>query len=334
MSDFAPETMGFYARHDGVSPAALLDIYASRLSDIVNFSLTGMTKVQHGGIAALKARLDKTKNVGAVSFRDVEGSRVSLVQDDDDGSWWVQISRGYKTISESWLATLVAITREAPSFPGLRSAAVERQATSMTTFVPEPPIAAANHAVLVTDAQVAAAYDDPKTFWKMWKVESIGTWKLCTRALDDIDEDRWLARTFESTMALVRAARPGLTKYGVARWKPEMAAWWEFGDYHDEKAGYPALAPLDYDEATRTYDMIGFITKTPLEKGGEEPRHVLVREIYFVRDLVRSKRDPAGRPVETVRITFDEEWMARQERRPLLDAGARVFYLGGTELTD
>jgi hypothetical protein len=55
---------------------------------------------------------------------------------------------------------------------------------------------------------------------------------------------------------------------------------------------------------------------------------VLVREIYYVRDLVRTKRDPAGRPVEVVRINFDEEWMARQERRPLLDAGARVYFRG------
>jgi hypothetical protein len=326
--------MSFHARHDGQSPGALLDIYASRLSSIVNFSLTGMTKVQNGGLAALKARLAKTKDVGAVHFDDAEGSEAKLIEDDEDGSWRVRISRSHKTISKSWLARLVAIAREAPAFPGLRSAAVERDPTSMTSFVPLPPIAAANHAVLVTDAQVAAAYDDPRTFWKMWKVEPIGPWKLCTRALADIDEDRWLARTFESTMTLVRAARPGLTKYGRAYWEPEMAAWWEFGDYLNEKAGYPALAPLDYDEATRTYEMIGFITRTPLEKGGEEPRHVLVREIYFVRDLVRTKRDPAGRPVEAVRITFDEEWMARQERRPLLDAGARVFYLGGTELTE
>jgi hypothetical protein len=326
--------MSFHARHDGQSPGTLLDIYASRLSSIVNFSLTGMTKVQNGGLAALKARLAKTKDISAVHFDDAEGSEAKLIEDDEDGSWRVQISRSHETISKSWLERLVALARDAPTFPGLRSAAVERRATSMSSFVPEPPSAAANHAVLVTDAEIAAAYDDPRTFWKMWKVEPIGTWKLCTRALADIDEHRWLARTFESTMALVRAARPGLTKYGPAYWEPEMAAWWEFGDYLDEKAGYPALAPLDYDDATCTYDLVGFITDTPLEKGGEEARHVLVREIYDVRDLVRTKRDRLGRRIEAVRITFLEEWMARQERRPLLDAGARVFYLGGTELTD
>ena len=38
--------------------------------------------------------------------------------------------------------------------------------------------------------------------------------------------------------------------------------------------------------------------------------------------------DPSrGRPVDTVRIVFLEEWMARRERRPLLDVGARVFFM-------
>jgi hypothetical protein len=31
--------------------------------------------------------------------------------------------------------------------------------------------------------------------------------------------------------------------------------------------------------------------------------------------------------VDTVRIVFPEEWMARRERRPLLDVGARVFFM-------
>jgi hypothetical protein len=328
VSDFPPEALGFCARHEGVSPAALLDTYASRLSDVASFSMTGMANVQEGGLPALKARMSNTKDVSAVSFLDVDGSRLSLVDDEDDGRWRVLIHRNRKTITRSWLARLVAIVQSAPDFPGLRAAAVERDPSSMTSFVPLPPIAVANHAVLVTDAQVADAYYDPEAFWKVWDVEPLGAWKLCTRALDEIDEYRWLAYTFESTMALVRAARPGLSKYGVAYWEPETAIWWEFGDYQDEKGGYPALAPGDYDEATRTYDMIGFITKTPLEKGGEEPRHVLVREIHYVRDMVRSKRDAARRPVEAVRITFLEEWMARQERRPLLDAGARVYFRG------
>lgn len=62
-----------------------------------------------------------------------------------------------------------------------------------------------------------------------------------------------------------------------------MAAWWEFGDVRNEKAGFPALTPGDYDEATKTYDFLGFVTRKPLIQGGHEPRHVLIREIHSTR---------------------------------------------------
>ena len=54
---------------------------------------------------------------------------------------------------------------------------------------------------------------------------------------------------------------------------------------------------------------------------------MLIREIHEVRALVKAKQDREGRPVDTVRIVFLEEWMARRERRPLLDVGARVFFM-------
>jgi hypothetical protein len=333
MTDLAPERLSFHARHRGESAGSLIALYGPRLPEITEYAMTGTKGPHKGSLASLEARLARTEDVVGMTMQGPGDLWIVLREIDDDDTWDVQISRGYTGVSKDGLASLVAIARDAPGFGGLQSAAVERQPSSLASFVPLPPIAEANHAVLVTDDQVSAAYGDPRVFWKMWNVEPAGRWKLCTRALDDIDEDRWLASTFESTMALVRAAAPHLTRYGVPHWEPEMAPWWEFGDLNDEKAGYPALAPGGYDAATRTYDLIGFITKTPLEKGGDEPRRVLVREIYDVRDLVQSKRDPAGRPVETVRITFLEEWMARQERRPLLDAGARVFG-GTTEITD
>jgi hypothetical protein len=327
VSGFPPERMSFRARHIGASATSLVSLYGPRLHEMTQFSVTGMNAPEKGTLASLTARIGDGDGITGVTIRGKDHLRAIIGEHDEHGTWEVQIDRG-EMISESWLARLVGILRDAPTFPGLQSAVVERQQSSLSSFVPEPPLAGANHALLTTDARVAESYDDPAAFWRMWKVEPIGSWKVCTRALSDIDEIDWLARTFESTMALVRAAKPRLTKYGPAYWEPEMRTWWEFGDYHDEKGGFPALAPGDYDEATHTYDMIGFITKTPLQKGGEERRHVLVREIHYVRDMVRGKRDPAGRPVEAVRITFLEEWMARQERRPLLDAGARVYFRG------
>ena len=79
--------------------------------------------------------------------------------------------------------------------------------------------------------------------------------------------------------------------------------------------------------STRTIEYAGFCTNTDIAKGGPDPRHVLIQEIHEVRALVKAKKDREGRPVDTVRVVFAEEWMARRERRPLLDVGARVFFM-------
>lgn len=334
MTDFTPEALGMIAWYGAQTPSQLVTSFARLMPEILTFSITGMTTEKRGSLRDILHAIDNEPEIGAGHFVDTEGTHTSFFE--DDGAWAVHMERRhYQGFSKPWIRRMVEIAREATKLPGYRSAEVRRQASSHAAFVPEPPIARANHAVVTTEAEVAAAYDDPALFWKMWKVEPLGERKLCTRALDDIDEDKWLARTFESTMALVRGAKPKLTVYNKPYWEPEFAVWWEFGDLDDEKAGNPALMPIGYDEADRCFDLTGFITKTPLERGGPEPRQVLIREIYEVRQLARGKKDPRGRPIEAVRITFPEEWMARQEKRPLLDAGARVFYGKGvgTELT-
>jgi hypothetical protein len=42
---------------------------------------------------------------------------------------------------------------------------------------------------------------------------------------------------------------------------------------------------------------------------------------------VKARKDRDGHPVDTVRVVFAEEWMAHRERRPLLDVGARVYFM-------
>jgi hypothetical protein len=336
VSEFPPQTMRYRALHVGETATTLVALYGPRLPEMTEFGFTGMRGTQPGTLDSLTLQLANARSVTAVTIEGPDRLLVEIDEFDKEGQIWsVLIRRGHEHVDNEWLSRLLDLLREAPIFPGLLSAAVERQQSSMTSFVPEPPIARANHAVLTTDAEVAEAYEDPAVFWRQWdQIEQAGAWKMCIRGLGKIDEHGWLGRTYESTMALVRTAKPGLTRYGAAYWEPEMAMFWEFGDVKDEKGGYPALAPLDYDAETRTYDMVGFITKTPMGVGGEEPRHVLIREIYYLRKMLRAKQHPNGRPVESVRITFGEEWMARQERRPLLDAGARVFYGKGIEIKD
>jgi hypothetical protein len=241
------------------------------------------------------------------------------------------------TPQAGWMETMAKLCVASASIPGLQYQELER-ATTWADFAPQPPLAGCNHIVTVTDAMVAAAYSDTSSlphswqgsFYDCWdRVERVGDQRVCIRALDKLDVEQWLAATFETTMHLARLAKPKRTRYlPPGNVRPAFAAWWEYGDLIDEeKAGYPALTFTGYDPTTRTVEYAGFCTDTRVSQGGPDPRHVLIREIHSVRALVKAKKDPDGRPVDTVRIVFMEEWMARRERRPLLDAGARVFFM-------
>jgi hypothetical protein len=231
----------------------------------------------------------------------------------------------------SWVAELATISKELIGTPGFEYLSLTRFPNANAQFAPSPPLARTHHIVTVSDAEIANAYDDPEGFLTAWdEIETIKGVRYCVRGLDALDEVSWFARTFESQMDMARAAKAGLTDYArVPHWDPRLGPWWEYGDLNDEKAGFPALAPISYDEKTKTVEMTGFISKTPLAKGGPEPRHVLIREIYDIRDILEEKRDGDGREIETINVVWPEKWMAMSEKRPLLDVGANVFYADG-----
>jgi hypothetical protein len=227
------------------------------------------------------------------------------------------------------MQSMLAVARSAIAIPGAIALSMRRELYSWLDFLPRPPLTnGASHLVMTTDQEVAESYEDPEAFWKVWdSVERFGDRRLCIRGLDAIDDLQWMARTFQDEMQLARTARPGLTKYyDVRNQNPRFATWWEYGDIRDGKAGFHALEYAGYDAATKTIEFAGYCTKTPLGLGGEDPRSVLIREIHEVRALVKAKRDGQGKPVEHVRIVFAEEWMAREQRRPLLDVGAEVYF--------
>jgi hypothetical protein len=217
--------------------------------------------------------------------------------------------------------------RGALRLPGLIRAVVSREYEHHTQFPLRPPIAAANYAVITTEADVDAAYLEPEVFWNAWDtIEEHGDFRLCTRGLhlpDPIDERAWLAHTFDDSMAMARAARPKQTWYGLAsRPGPRYAPFWEPGDPADGKAGFACIAPIGYDPATRTVEYTAYV---PPPTGGI-PNHLLLYDIHIIRAAVIRKKTLKGEPVDTVRVVFLDEAAARAERRPLLDVGARVFF--------
>ena len=331
-----PEAINLLVEHDlSVQFADLVISYVRAADDagagkMIVHAVTGKDQdLKSGSAKDLQSALAKLgEKAHYVQFKTADETTFQVFRDSNRNSWTAEASYPSESSPRpKWMQAMVRVARKALQFPGFRRAALQRHPSSSTSFVPLPPIARSNHLVTTTEAEVADAYDGPTFFWKTWEnVEEIGDVRLCTRGLEDLDEVSWLARTVEDTMQLVRLAKPGKTLYTKPYWDDDFRPWWEYGDIQNEKAGYPALAPLGYDEATKTVELTGFITKTPLRAGGKEPRHVLILEIYDLRALVKGKKDRQGRPVETVKIIWPEEWMAVSERRPLLDNGARVFY--------
>ena len=327
---------------DYVPPLALAEAYArclreAGLGEIVRYTVPDMKAADAPGTQEeLEREIQRLGPKKAFAFLMVTKDKMRLGFSRGVGgrpTWSIQGNYLSDTVpTVEWVEAMAKLAVAAAQIPGLQHQALARHERAWAQFPPMPPLARYNHIVTVTESEVADAYEDPVSFWRCWdRIEHVGDLRVCIRGLHDLDDEAWLARTFESTMHLARIAKPKQTIYSAPWHGPQSAAfapWWEYGDIiADERAGYPALSFVGYVPAIRTVEYAGFCTTTDIAKGGPDPRHVLIREIHEIRALVKAKKDRAGRPVDTVRIVFLEEWMARRERRPLLDVGARVFFM-------
>lgn len=271
-----------------------------------------------GGLAALRKYI-AAHEPAIEAFhanRDQEVASPSAYKHDD--AWKIQIVAFHADVA--WLELAVRALRDFAGTPGLHDGEVMRGMPGHFELAPSPPIARCNHAVLTTDAQVSAAYDDPAVFWSSWAtVDEVQARKLCTRAPRALDEEHWLGETFEDSMAMARAAKPELTEYWPVQLTGIEGPWWDYGDVQDEKAGWPMLDLVGYDAKTRTVEYAA--------KPGHDG-HLLLQELESIRRLVARHKTGDGKPVDMVRIVFLDEPQARTEKRPLLDVGAKVFYTG------
>jgi len=329
-------TMGnfaFTAQHrNTLTDVEIFDLYAGlcasrSLGEVTHFWLKEFTdnELVPGNADIVRARL-KERPRGLFQFRVATGVELSLVLEAGSPRVWAVHERSMKLDAanlERVIGLCEALFRlpDPPSFIGLA-----RDEHDLWV-IPKPPIARLRHAVSTTEDEVRAAYDDPSVFWSAWStVLEAGDRRLCIRAANESEVRNYLARTFNDNMALAHHARPGLTEYRLPdlrlqkRLQKEYSDWWELGPVADEKAGLPALTFLGHDPSADVFHYSGFIQRD----GKEENGRVQLRELIEVKDRCYSDEgeDAPGR----VHVVFLEEWMARQERRPLLDVGARVFY--------
>lgn len=178
--------------------------------------------------------------------------------------------------------------------------------------VPDVPLVDMNsHVVVINESEVNQAYDAPEAFWKAgWsEVAKSDGQHLLARDLDVVAGPEYLSRIIDCQWAMARAAKPGETGYRSPDVLPEEEPIFRAGEKTLHFVGYaPAGRLAEYSCA--------------LTRG----RHVLGWEVYALLNIVEGKAMPDGSPVETVRIVFLDEGAARQEKRPLLEVGCRVFH--------
>jgi hypothetical protein len=178
--------------------------------------------------------------------------------------------------------------------------------------VPDVPLVDVNSHIVVTNrAEAEEFYDDPAVFWDSgWNVvEEREGQRLLARDMDAVAGPDLLARIIEPQWAMARAAKPGETRYEGPYVTPAEEPIF--------RSGEKTLHFVGYDEDEKLIEYSCALTR------GE---HVRGWEVFALLGIVSDKKTPDGAQVETVRVVFLEEWAARQEKRPLLDVGCRVFH--------
>lgn len=335
----------FNARHQGtLTDVEVFDLYARlcaecSLGDVTHFWLEEFTSndMVPGRSDSIRARLNERPR-GLFQFRVATGLEFSLVLEAGSPRLWSVRERTMKLDAanlERLIGLCEALFRlsDPPTFIGL-----DREERDVR-FVPSPPLARHRHVMMTNDAEAGEMYDEPKLFWRVWDtVLEAGDRRLCVRGRRAAELHDFIVRAFEGNVLLAHHARPGMTEYGLPdarlrqKLEKEYGPWWVLGPREEEKAGMPALTLVGHDPNANTIHYTGLIER----EGKEESGRVQVRELY---ELDRLRYDEDGEPVPgRVHVLFLDEWMARQERRPLLDVGARVFYYAkdGTkvEVTD
>ncbi|WP_419694230.1 hypothetical protein ACN2CC_26490 [Mesorhizobium muleiense] len=181
--------------------------------------------------------------------------------------------------------------------------------------VPEVPLVSGNSHIAVTNlAEAAELYDNPDAFWNAgWEIaEEQNEQRLLARDMDVLGGPEYLERIIDHQWAMARAAKPGETIYDTPDVHPEEAKTFNRGEPRLQSVGYSE------NEQLLEYSCV-------LEKG----EHVQGWEVYALLAIIQQGRSAEGWPVKTVRIVFLEQWMAEEEKRPLLDIGCHVWHYDG-----
>lgn len=160
-------------------------------------------------------------------------------------------------------------------------------------------------------------YPDSADFQKVWdQSELTGQRIIFSRALDILDIEAFQEKVYPRIWDLARRAYPGNCKY-----------------FPPTFTGIPSLREKEIElfyQGEKCLSWVGYDPINQLAQAtayAEEGIHIPPNEILGMQQVITSGKMPDEKPVKTLQIIFPSREMAMREGVPLLDIGAKVFYL-------
>jgi hypothetical protein len=287
--------------------------------DLIKWSIPASAKARKGSPVAVLNRIE----TGALRLKQenatltfVDGGSVNIFRPYDDPFVQAEFSYMVTTVSADVRRGMLA------NFRSWVVALCQRrqvlQARSVWTgpgadCLPDAAVAGMRGQIVVTDEPtVREHYDDLGGFWSAWDERlDFGEKVLLVRALSATDGPELLERLLPRQWALARAAKPGRTRYSLPRPLPD-----EEPIYH---RGRRRMKIVGYDSAIGTIE---------LACSAAPGQHLQGWEIFNLWYPLATGKNLDGNVVKEAKVVFLESMAAEQEKRPLLDIGARVFVQG------
>ena len=167
--------------------------------------------------------------------------------------------------------------------------------------------------MFVNQKQIESRFDRPEVFWNAgWDIkEQYGDRYLLGRCLDMhkyFDDYSYLSHILFDQWNMVRASKPGWTKFYHAQ--PEESELFYSGE--------PRLNIANYYEDSKTLEYSCNL------KGDQ---YIQGWEIFKIWIMLNKGQMKDEREVKSVRVAFTDKETAEREKRPLLEAGAKVIYM-------
>ena len=167
--------------------------------------------------------------------------------------------------------------------------------------------------MFVNQKQIESRFDRPEVFWNAgWDIkEQYGDRYLLGRCLDMhkyFDDYSYLSHILFDQWNMVRASKPGWTKFYHAQ--PEESELFYSGE--------PRLNIANYYEESKTLEYSCNL---------KEDQYIQGWEIFKIWIMLNKGQMKDGREVKTIKVVFTNKEKAEREKRPLLEAGAKVMYI-------